>query len=344
VRYGHTIRSGGVASGGTVYAGYGYARDPSAGGGGGPTGTGKPKRGYSIRGRIGFGRHAVYGVPKGPGTVRNAALSVTDASDVGSATSVLLGVLGSSVPAVGSDGPALLYQEVIAYSLQSSYVRAEILSVTAGYTPTFYGDSSFSVVSPTLTGVCTITYRWYVDGVLQSGTGTVLVDFPSFAALGLVDAPDTLAGQTTGFYPDRSVSLSTTDAADTLVALLTSPVGGRNVALSVLDDIGDTVAGAALVQLVGRTAGLALPDDADTLDSLMLQVDERFASLSVTDAADTLISTGYWLDPVVAALVMGDEVDVMSSGMNTAPGTRERVELDSPIIMQITLESSIDLG
>jgi hypothetical protein len=276
----------------------------------------KPRWPFDVRAR-GTRTRSFGAIPNAYIGPRTATLSYNDGNDAVTSTSVLLGVLGSQVPATGDDGPALLYAEVVANGLQANYVRVEILSVTAGYTLTILGDTSFTVVAPQLTGVCEITYRWYIDGVLQSGTGTATIDFAAFAALALTDAPDIVAATTDAAA--RSAALALTDAPDTITASMSTPTALRSAALS-LSDAADTASATAAVQLVGRTAALFVADSPDTITASVAQVfEDRAAALSIADQDDTLASIAVLTGSRTVSLGVTDSDDMVVAKVRSRP-------------------------
>jgi hypothetical protein len=330
-----------VKARGTTTFVYQHARSGGGGGDPGVTGTMRPRPWWQLYSR-GLGHTQVYAASWATGTgVNRANLNEYDEDDEMVAESVLLGVLGSAVPAIGQDGPAILYEEVVTNALQANYVRLEVLSVTPGYTATVFGDTSFTVIAPQLTGVCEITYKWFIDGVEQAGTGTVTVDFGAFADLLQTDDVDTLAAEVAlSWSTSVSASLSVTDAADTLNALFTGPEVQRNAALAVADE-DDALTVSAAVVLVPRTVFFYVTEPDDTVAAVALATTESSASLVVTDASDTLVATANMLAVRNATLSITDQVDTTVSLMGTVRSAFESVTLQSPIASSVTLTSYI---
>ena len=146
---------------------------------------------------------------------------VIDTSDLqpGSLTIgvVGLGVLGSTVPSAGRDGPPPLYNDVVSNSLQANEVRMLITAwPTLGGTLFANEDSSFVYSG----GPDSFTYTLYVDGV---ASGSAVVSLGSSNSIGgaiaLADAIatgafTTFAVPTLGLPPDdRTFWLATGTAA-----------------------------------------------------------------------------------------------------------------------------------
>lgn len=84
-----------------------------------------------------------------------------------------LGVVASSVPSSGANGPSYLYNDLALPADASSEVRGVIETWPLSGTLTAYEDGSF-LFSGAADGVYTFTYRLYVDGV-DKGTATVTI-------------------------------------------------------------------------------------------------------------------------------------------------------------------------
>jgi hypothetical protein len=81
------------------------------------------------------------------------------------------GVVASSVPGVGTSGPAYLYNDVVSLGLVTEDVCGEILSTNLPFGWVAYSDGSLYVPTGMADGAYYVIYKVKVNGVPQSGTG-----------------------------------------------------------------------------------------------------------------------------------------------------------------------------